>query len=98
MPNIVICGFARDHAEFLRGKFNGIAEELKLCDDAVTSIVPMDVKGCNGSLSSRPYVIIRATTRTEIDQIIGAMKERGLAVEVEIELIDGFISAEDMRR
>lgn len=97
MPNIMICGFARDHAEFLRRKFDGIAKDLTLCDETVTSIVPMDVKDCTGSLVSRPYVVIRATKLTDVTRIINGMKGRGVAVDVEMELIHGFISAEKMR-
>jgi|GEM_PF-5362342 hypothetical protein len=93
----MICGFARDHAEDLREKFNGIAQDLSLGDDAVTSIDSMDVKGCNGSPISRPYVVIRATEKTEIMRIITEMKARRIVVGVEIEVIDGFVSEDEMK-
>lgn len=95
MPNILICGFGK-RANGIKRFIDALMQELDLQDEAITSIITMRAESCDGKKESRPYLCVRGTNNRQIFPIIDKFKEVGLRLDLEWEVIGGFIPAEDM--
>lgn len=96
MPNIMICGFTPKRAEGLRTSIEIIMRNMSLGDEALTSIVDMEAKSCDGTRTPMPYLRICSTDEDEIQKIINTFKEEGIKVDVEWLVLNGFILANEM--
>lgn len=96
MPNIQICGFPSETADDLKGKIDATAQELNLGGDAITSIIEMKAEYCDGKRTLGPYLRICSTDATEITNIIKALKEAKIGIDIEWLVLNGFIPASEM--
>ncbi|MFC1623624.1 hypothetical protein ACFL05_00695 [Patescibacteria group bacterium] len=96
MPNIFICGFEKEKAEELKKFIDETMKGLCLQDDAITSIVETRPESCDGSRKPMPHLWVRSTKENEVIVIIDAFKKRGLKLDLEWDVIGGFIPAEEL--
>ncbi|HTY40102.1 MAG TPA: hypothetical protein VMC43_03385 [Candidatus Paceibacterota bacterium] len=96
MPNVEICGYDDIAAEQLRRDVESVIQELGLQDDTVTSVVRMDVRSCDGKKRAMPYLRVCGTSRGEVDAIISAFGRFEIHEDVELLVLDGFISSKEM--
>ncbi len=94
MPNITICGYESVRAEELKTSIDAVMIEMKLGDDAVTSIVAMKVESCDGKRSLKPYLLVRTTNEDEMHEIMLAFMDAGIREDMELDLIDRFVEGE----
>ena len=95
MANIMICGFPPKKAEGLRTSIEVIMQDIGLGNEALTSIVDMETKSCDGTRSPKPYLRI-CSTDAEEQQITDALKKAGVKVDVEWMPLSNFIPADEM--
>ncbi len=96
MPNIMICGYEPHKAGELKGRIQSVMKALGLEEDAVTSIVQMEVESCDGLNTPVPYLRVCSTDEDQIQKIIRALKLAGLKEDLEYLVLTGFIPAKEM--
>ncbi len=95
MPNIFICGFG-ERAEEIKEIIDKAMQNIKLQDEAITSIVEMKAESCDGKRTSSPYLRVCSDNKPEIKQIIKALHKFKIGEDVESLLIDDFFPAKVM--
>jgi len=98
MPNIMICGFGFTEVKELKDTIDAAMQALNLGGAAITSVVEMETNSCDGKRTRMPYLRICSTNEEEIQRIIKTLQIIGYRVDVEWLVLDGFISADDMRK
>jgi len=97
MPNVAIVGYDSDKTVELYRRICICLTEAGLHHEGVvTELENTRVTKADGSGKKMPHLIIRSTSWDEIQNIVVAFKKNGIHEDVELELLQGFISKEQM--
>lgn len=112
MPNIQICGFSI-HISFnpdcgwecafpgkpleIRNEVEQVMQNMGLGNESVVEIIPTIVTSCDGKRMFMPYLRVCDSDKKQMKQIVKALKEANINMDVEELLLSGFTLAKDMK-
>lgn len=110
MPNIEIHGFSPHFSPPLGAlpgfpaevyaivsKIESVLKELELGSDAIVDVLHSVAASCDGKKTKMPYLRVCDTDLDRMQQIVQALKEANIGMDVETLLLSGFIEAKDMK-
>ncbi len=98
MPNIMLYGFDKPfNLKRIIGRIETAMQNINLGEEAVITVVSSRVKYCDGRKTPAPFIRVCSTEPEEIKRIIDKLKKIGIGIDIEGQVLNWFVSANEMK-
>jgi hypothetical protein len=91
-------GFPPRKVKRLKANIDEIMERIGLAESSMTTIVPAIAESCGREFKTpEPYLVIRSSDIVEMRDVLVALSENGVHVNVELQRLEGFYNQAQMK-
>lgn len=88
--------FLKDKVQEVREKIKTALKLVKLDNESVITEIHSEVQSCISNIKSNPFIRVCSSDMKNIRKIIPALKKQRIEIDVEVLILNNFISKEDM--